>query len=586
MRPVREAPGSGRGDGSGEHGEDSCELGPAGSPTAASANDGKELPAVDAGSKARDLAPMTENARPLRWFNIAGPCYPDEHYMIPPERRLGDARTLLEQGRYFTLVAGRQTGKTTSVQWLLDHYNAGDRFCASWIDLETAREQPDLATAFRTLLGAFDRGLSRDQPTLARPSPEQVDLWMRDPSGALIAYLRSVCESTPRPLLLLLDEADCLVGQAMVSFLTQLREMYLSRRRAPTPHGVVLVGQRSVRDYALSLEERRAVRWLGTSSPFNVAVENVGLAPFTEAEVAELLAQHTAETGQRFEPDAVAKACSLSAGHPWLINALADQCTRRDVTDRAVAITAAHVEAAKETIILERRTHIDSLVARWREERVRRVLDPMLAGELVREDTLDDDFTYVAGLGLIALREGHMEIANPIYREVIPRALTFVQQISLAQSTAWYVLPDGSLDIPKLMGAWQTFWRKDGHLAAEGFKYKESGPHLMLMAFLQRVINGGGRLEREYALGKGALDLLIEWRAGAEVQRVAIEVKLRRDTETEEEALEQVHRYLGSLGLHEGWLVFFDLRSTAPWSERLFLREHEVDGRTVRVVGC
>jgi hypothetical protein len=83
--------------------------------------------------------------------------------------------------------------------------------------------------------------------------------------------------------------------------------------------------------------------------------------------------------------------------------------------------------------------------------------------------------------------------------------------------------------VPKLMAAWQEFWREDGHLAAEGFAYKESGPHLMLMAFLQRVVNGGGRIDREYALGKGALDLLITWKT----QRIAIEVKLRRDTETE-----------------------------------------------------
>src|SRR5262245_31160900 len=98
--------------------------------------------------------------------------------------------------------------------------------------------------------------------------------------------------------------------------------------------------------------------------------------------------------------------------------------------------------------------------------------------------------------------------------------------------------------MPKRMTAWQTFWRKDGHLAAGGFSYQEAGPHLMVMAFLQRVVNGGGRVEREYGLGRGALDLLIVW--GGE--RHVVEVKLRRDTETEAEALEQVGRYLDSLG--------------------------------------
>ena len=186
------------------------------------------------------------------------------------------------------------------------------------------------------------------------------------------------------------------------------------------------------------------------------------------------------------------------------------------------------------------------------------------------------------GLGLIRARAGHFEIANPIYREVIPRALTYIQQMQIDEAPAAFVLADGALDLPKLMAARQTFWRKDGHLAAEGFGYRESGPHLMLMSFLQRIVNGGGRVEREYGLGRGALDLVIEWRGA----RHAIEVKLRRDTETEGEALAQVGRYLDAAGLEEGWLVMFDRRSTLPWPERLSTRVEEVGGRRVTIVGC
>lgn len=134
--------------------------------------------------------------------------------------------------------------------------------------------------------------------------------------------------------------------------------------------------------------------------------------------------------------------------------------------------------------------------------------------------------------------------------------------------------------MPKLMADWQLFWREDGHLAAAGFRYREAGPHLMLMAFLQRIVNGGGRIEREYGLGRGALDLVIEWRD----HRYVIEVKLRRDTTTEERALDQVARYLDGLGLSEGWLVMFDLRSTLSWDERLTTRE--LEGKRVHVVGC
>ena len=245
-------------------------------------------------------------------------------------------------------------------------------------------------------------------------------------------------------------------------------------------------------------------------------------------------------------------------------------------------MTPAHVDAAKETIILERRSHVDSLVARLREDRVRRILAPMLTGGITEGDVLDDDFAYVVGLGLVRLAAGQWVIANPIYEEVIPRALTYVQQGQIAVEPAAFVRPDGSLDMAKLMAAWQVFWREDGHLAAEGFSYREAGPHLMLMAFLQRIINGGGKIVREYGLGRGALDLVVEWKG----QRHAIEMKIRRDTTTEERALEQVAGYLDRLGLDEGWLVMFDLREGVSWGEKIAMREAAHRGKRVHVVGC
>ena len=282
--------------------------------------------------------------------------------------------------------------------------------------------------------------------------------------------------------------------QADGELLTQLRQGYIDRDKLPFPASVVLVGQRQVRDYVLREQDRRAVAWLGTTSPFNITAEAQTLGPFTETEVGELLAQHTAAAGQRFSTEAAARIWQLGQGHPWLTNALADQIVRRDVKDRSVEVTAEHVEAAKETIILERRTHIDSLVARLREDRVRKIIAPMLVGGRATDDVLDDDFAYVLGLGLIRARDGHYEIANPIYAEVLPRALTYTQQMQIA--------------------------------------------------------------------------------------------KLRRDTETEDEALDQVVRYLDHLGLDEGWLVLFDLRSTQSWAERLTTREVEHRGKRVHVAGC
>lgn len=502
--------------------------------------------------------------------------------MLPPERRLGRVQRLIEERKYFTLHAGRQTGKTTSLMWLERHLNELGRWRAVWVDLETAREQPDPAAALSTILTTIDRALCLRHAELARPDPAEIEAALRDPARALLDYLARLSALDERPLVLLLDEVDGLVGPAMVSFLTQLRHGYIERSQAPFPASVVLVGQRQVRDYIVAVSDRHALSWLGTTSPFNITAEATTLGLFTEAEVAELLGQHTADTGQRFAPEAVRRIWELAQGHPWLTSALADQIVGRDVEDRGTAITARHVESARETIILERRSHVDSLVARLREPRVRRILEPMLAGTRLPSEVLDDDVSYLLGLGLVRMEGGELQIANPIYREVIPRALAWTQQISLHQPTEWYVLPDGALDLPKVMTAWQAFWREDGHLAAEGFGYREAGPHLMVMAFLQRIVNGGGRVEREYGLGRGALDLMIFWRGA----RHAIEVKLRRDPETEARALDQVARYVDHAQLDTGWLVLFDLRKEVAWADKLYLSEVEHAGKQLRIVGC
>jgi len=501
--------------------------------------------------------------------------------MLPPERRLGRVLELVDDRKYFTLHSGRQTGKTTCAFWLVDHLNASGHHRAAWVDLQTAREQPDLDRALPIILSELDRASARDLPSLVRPGPAEVTALLAIPERAVLGYLSLMAARSDRPLVLLFDEADGLVGPAMVSFLAQLRAGYLDRSREPFPSSVALIGLRPVRDYALAQADGRAVSWLGTTSPFNISAEAATLGPFTRDEVAELLDQHTQVTGQRFAAAAVERIFALGAGHPWLTNAMADQIVARDVTDRTLEITAAHVEAATETIIRERRTHIDSLVARLREPRVQKILAPMIAGQVTGGDVLDDDVAYVAGLGLIAEDNGRLVIANAIYREVIPRALAHVQQLQLAQETAWYVRGDGSLDVDKLLRAFQDFWRRDGHLAAEGFGYREAGPHLMLMAFLQRVVNGGGRIEREYGLGRRALDLMIHWRGA----RHAIEVKLRRDSETEGDALDQVAGYLDLAGLDDGFLVMFDLRREVSWQDKITVRDVTHAGKRIRIFG-
>ena len=145
---------------------------------------------------------------------------------------------------------------------------------------------------------------------------------------------------------------------------------------------------------------------------------------------------------------------------------------------------------------------------------MRRVIEPVLSGDAGGADRASpDDVEYVRDLGLLA-PSGARRIANPIYREVIPRELMYAEEDLIVHETEWYVKPDGDLDMDGLLGGFQEFFREHSEHWIERFQYKEAGPQLLLQAFLHRIVNAGGRIEREYALGRRRTDLLIVWPPG------------------------------------------------------------------------
>jgi len=307
--------------------------------------------------------------------------------------------------------------------------------------------------------------------------------------------------------------------------------------------------------------------------------------------VERLLLQHTAETGQAFEPDALATVWHLTQGQPWLVNALAYETTftMRAGRDRSRPITAEMIQQAKENLILRGETHLDQLTDKLREPRVRRVIEALLIGRDALVELPDDDLQYVADLGLIR-RKPNVTISNPIYREIIPRALTSVTQDVIVQDTAWYVRPDGRLDLSKLLAAFQQFFREHSESWVERFDYKEAGPQLLLQAFLQRIVNGGGRVEREYGLGRKRTDLLVLWPLGDDMrqaQRGVIELKVlyKSLAATLAEGVAQTWAYADRCGAQEAHLVIFDRTPGKPWEEKIFRREEVFQDRLIAVWG-
>ena len=502
----------------------------------------------------------------MRHFNTAGPCLPWLHYMLPPEPRLPGALGLISEGQYFVVHAPRQTGKTTTLGALARDVNAAGRQVALLISCERAEPAgDDYGAASSAILEAIaEEARTQGLPAeLLPPSP-----WPdASPASRLHSGLSAWARACPLPITLLFDEIDALRGQSLISVLRQLRDGFRSRPAA-FPASVVLCGLRDVRDYraASGSDPSR----LGTSSPFNVSVESFRIGNFTAGQVAELYGQHTAETGQEFTPEAVDRAFGYTQGQPWLVNALAREITVKMGIKPPEPVTAGHMDEAKDRLILARATHLDSLAARLNESRVRAIIEPLIAGgEVAADPAYDDDVSYVRDLGLIG-KSDPVAVANPIYQEVIVRVLGARARGSVTVEPRSFVLPDGRLDFGKVLAEFAAFWREKGEILVHGEVYHEVAPQLVFVAFLTRIVNGGGFVDTEYGIGRGRIDVLVRKPyADADgkpaVQREAVELKVRhpRAGNPLRQGLEQLDGYLSRLGLDSGTLMIFDRRPGA-----------------------
>lgn len=525
----------------------------------------------------------------MRFFNTAGPVQCDRHYCLPPLERfdLTDILTLIEQHKYFVLHAPRQTGKTSAMLALMEYLNQRERYTCLYFNAEVAQYAGDnVERGIKTILGEM---VSRAQTMLNDDYPQQIwqDVLLEYGEGAALNQIltRWAAENS-KPLVVLIDEIDSLVGDTLIAVLRQLRAGY-DKRPALFPQSVVLCGVRDVRDYRIHSTYQNAI--ITGGSAFNIKAESLRLGNFTAEEINRLYHLHTEETGQVFEPEALELAWHLTRGQPWLVNALAyEVCFKMEAgLDRTNPITAEMLTEAKDRLISRRETHLDQLADKLREDRVRRVIQPLLSGDTNPDFIPTDDIGYVQDLGLIRIDQGQLAITNRIYQEVIPRELTYSTQLTISQQPAWYIADNGRLEMDKLLAGFQQFFREHSESWVERFDYKEAGPQLLMQAFLQRIINGGGRVEREYGLGRMRTDLLVVWPYPGGEQRVVIELKLLYKTleETITRGVAQTWEYLDRSGAEAGHLIIFDRRAGRSWEEKLFTREEAYRGKSITVWG-
>jgi len=533
-----------------------------------------------------------------KFFNTAGPIKKDMHYYISSFERFDyeNIESLIRQEKYFILHAPRQTGKTSALFEMMERINSEGVYDCLYVNIESAQaSRGDVDSGIRTICeciaGSVWLYLKNDN----------LKKWIRinkkeiESQKLLFEMVEYWATNNSKPIILFIDEVDALVGDTLISLLRQIRTGYNQRPKA-FPQSLILCGIRDVRDYRIHTKDNEIITG---GSAFNIKAKSLTIGNFTYEECKKLYLQHTTATGQKFEESIFPKLWSDTKGQPWLVNALAYELTWENKTlrkERTRTISLEDYKQAREILIHSRATHLDQLIDKLQEPRVRRVIAPILANQTSNESNFSDrDLEYIVDLGLVT-KKPNIAIANSIYKETIPRELTMAKQYSIDnQEQSWYLKEDNTIDMKKLLLAFQQFFRTNADSWIEHFDYKEAGPQLLLQAFLQRLINGGGRINREYGLGRKRTDIFVEWPTdkergffGENIQKVIIETKILYSNleNTIEKGIEQTFEYGDIVGADEYHLIIFNREKKVKWRDKIWKKNKIYNGKKISVWGC
>lgn len=528
-----------------------------------------------------------------KFFNTAGPVNMDTHYKLNPLERwdLDEVMGLINDKKYFLLHAPRQTGKTSCLLALRDKLNAEDQYSCLYVNIESARGvKNDIEAGIRGILSAIRKRvghLTRKKDEIRQIEDEIIS--RGNFSEALSDFLEELTEYFPKQFVLLIDEIDSLHSDLIISVLSQLRSGYDNRGEF-FPSSIMLTGVLDIKDYKLLNIDPKHITG---GSCFNIKSKSLTIGNFSRDEVEKLYLEHTKETGQIFENEVFDYVYEYTDGQPWLVNALAwEVCFEmKENRDRTVTITVEMMHEAKERLILSRQTHLDQLADKLKQERIRNVIQPIIKG--INVDISGDDLTYCRDLGLIRKTEKGYVISNKIYSEIIPRELTDSLQNRFLveyQKPIW-VNDDFSINIEKLMDMFVQFWRENSDTWKDSLSgYVEVAPHLIFQGFLQRIANGRGRIDREYALGAGRVDLYLQWESPQKKeQRIVFELKMRTEhtnlSTLKKTALIQTAQYADKCNATESHLLIFDRRENIDWKDKSFTENTEENGYKIKIWG-
>ncbi len=471
----------------------------------------------------------------MREFNTSGPCDPALHYTVMREALMLEGQKKVKKGRFFTLFAPRQSGKTTFFKLLLNELEKD--FTTVWISFENLKTVSK-EEFYQELNHKLHRGLSKPKT--------QSKLIIHNSISLEHFFEKTSAQS--KPVVLAIDEfegiPDCVLSEVMHTF----RQIYHQKEYYGL-HSLILVGVSTLAELVVS-----------SASPFNIA-EELQIPYFTFEEVTLLIEQYVIESGQPFEKAVIKAIYENTNGQPGLVCALCSYLVEKLVTNRHQPVTMEHYYQAQQHFLTERfDKNIINIVQKAREKRAF-MLKLLFNEEPLPFSIHDPDMAWLYANGVIDKGNGNTDILVPLYKKALITAFrplingeTQYYINSPHETINKYLTPTGELNVNELLKEYRAYVRRRGFRAFDTEHLKEGAWHYSLDGFIYFFIQRlGGQTYVEVPSGRGRTDILIRYQG----QSNLIETKIYSDNTYFKRGKGQLAEYLKSERLSEGYYVVF-----------------------------
>jgi hypothetical protein len=515
--------------------------------------------------------------KPKRFFEKSGIVDPGASYYVQLENVTNmdnqDLKTMVDLGRYFSIFAPRQSGKTTFFKGFCRRLEKDPLYVAILLSFQDYKNL-SAPRFYQLIQKSIYRQLISRLEFVGCPHLDAIKSYLdthvlsdhisfRELFDALNGMVKQ------KKIVIFIDEFDGIPRDELENFLTSLRELYQEYKESKDKalNSVGLVGIRNITKLIV-----------GGVSPFNIA-DQVGLPPFSLKNVGDLYAQYTAETNQPITDEAVKTVYTETAGQPWLVNRLGTILTVEIKPETTERITEEDVTEAVEILLYEDNSHFDNITEKAKRHK-ETFMDVVFNG--VEYVPGDEEQSLLLTHGLIKAEGKNIRVSNPIYKKRFTRTFFREARATVDIANKGYFTTDGFLNMEAIISDFEEYIMQIGVDAFYAGKkpYEKTGQFLLTAWLYQFVEGGKGELRFETPTGLGRMDILLTYGG----RKYIVETKINRSNieKTLDRAIDQLcEKYLLTEQSDEGCVVVFDIKTKT--GELCTPRRREVAGKQLLI---